>query len=36
VLGHHAGTVPITSAWFSLHGIGGRGSLVTGRVVRYA
>src|ERR1700722_15317025 len=23
VLGHHAGTVPITSGWFSLKGIGG-------------
>src|SRR5580698_1776675 len=28
VLGHHAGTVPITRGWFSLHGIGGQGSLV--------
>ncbi|MGD0685119.1 MAG: APC family permease [Streptosporangiaceae bacterium] len=30
VLAHHAGTVPITSGWFSLSGIGGRGSAVAG------
>jgi amino acid transporter len=29
VLGHHIGTLHITSAWFSLHGIGGKGSLVS-------
>jgi amino acid transporter len=33
VLGHHAGTVPITSSWFSLHGIGGKGSLVAGFLI---
>jgi len=30
VLGHHAGTYPITRQWFSLHGIGGKGSLAAG------
>jgi amino acid transporter len=30
VLGHHPGTFHFTSAWFSLHGIGGKGSLVYG------
>lgn len=30
VLGHHAGTVPITRGWFSLTGIGGKGSMVGG------
>jgi amino acid transporter len=30
VLGHHAGTYPVTSGWFSLHGIGGKGSAVAG------
>ena len=30
VLGHHAGTVPITRSWFSVHGIGGKGSLAGG------
>ena len=30
VLGHHAGTFPITRGWFSLSGIGGKGSLVSG------
>jgi len=30
VLGHHAGTFPITRGWFSLTGIGGKGSLVGG------
>jgi len=33
VLGHHAGTVPITRGWFSLHGIGGQGSLVGGFLI---
>jgi amino acid transporter len=30
VLGHHHGTFPITSAWFSISGIGGKGSLAAG------
>ncbi len=30
VLGHHHGTVPITKGWFSLTGIGGKGSIVAG------
>jgi amino acid transporter len=30
VLSHHHGTVPITSGWFSLSGVGGRGSMVAG------
>jgi amino acid transporter len=30
VLGHHAGTMPITRSWFSVHGIGGKGSLAGG------
>ena len=33
VLGHHAGTMHISAAWFSLHGIGGQGSLVTGFLI---
>jgi amino acid transporter len=33
LLSHHAGTVPITSGWFSLHGIGGKGSLVGGFLI---
>ncbi len=33
LLGHHAGTMPITSAWFSLHGIGSKGSLVGGFLI---
>jgi amino acid transporter len=33
VLGHHAGTVHISAAWFSLHGIGGKGSLVSGFLI---
>jgi amino acid transporter len=33
VLGHHAGTFHITSAWFSLHGIGGKGSLAAGFLI---
>ncbi len=32
VLGHHAGTVPITKGWFSLHGVDGKGLIVTGFV----
>jgi amino acid transporter len=30
VLGHHHGTYPVTSGWFSLTGIGGKGSLALG------
>ena len=30
VLGHHHGTFPITSGWFSLSGIGGKGDLAAG------
>jgi amino acid transporter len=30
VLGHHPGSYPITAGWFSLSGIGHRGSLATG------
>jgi amino acid transporter len=33
VLGHHHGTVPITSAWFTLKGIGGKGSLAAGFLI---
>jgi amino acid transporter len=33
VLGHHHGTFPITSAWFSLKGIGGKGSLAGGLLI---
>ena len=33
VLGHHAGTFPITSGWFSLSGIGGKGSLAAGLLI---
>jgi len=33
VLGHHAGSFPITSSWFSLHGIGGKGSLAAGFLI---
>jgi amino acid transporter len=33
VLGHHHGTFPITSAWFSLKGIGGKGSLAAGFLI---
>jgi amino acid transporter len=33
VLGHHAGTQALTSSWFSLHGIGGKGSLVGGFLI---
>jgi amino acid transporter len=33
VLGHHAGTFHITSGWFSLHGIGGKGSLAAGFLI---
>ncbi|HEX3492626.1 MAG TPA: APC family permease [Streptosporangiaceae bacterium] len=30
VLGHHPGTVPVTSGWFTLTGVGGHGSLAAG------
>jgi amino acid transporter len=33
VLGHHHGTFPITSAWFSISGIGGKGSLAAGFLI---
>jgi amino acid transporter len=33
VLGHHAGTFPITKGWFSLSGIGGHGSPVAGFLI---
>jgi amino acid transporter len=33
VLGHHAGTVPITRGWFSLSGIGGHGDVVGGFLI---
>jgi amino acid transporter len=33
VLTHHAGTVPVTSGWFSPKGIGGSGSLVGGFLI---
>jgi amino acid transporter len=33
VLSHHAGTYPITSGWFSLSGIGGKGDLTAGLLI---
>src|SRR5580693_3998771 len=33
VLGHHHGTFPITSDWFSLSGIGGKGDVVGGFLI---
>ena len=33
VLGHHPGTVPVTSGWFSPKGIGGNGDLVGGFLI---
>jgi amino acid transporter len=33
VLSHHAGTVPVTSGWFSPKGIGGQGDLVGGFLI---
>src|SRR5271166_2491465 len=33
VLGHHHGTFPITRGWFSLSGIGGKGSLAGGLLI---
>lgn len=33
VLGHHHGTYPITSGWFSLNGVGGKGSLAAALLI---
>ena len=33
VLQHHPGTYPITRQWFSLSGIGGKGSLASGLLI---
>src|SRR4029078_3050659 len=33
VLGHHAGSVPITRGWFSLSGVNGKGDAVAGVLV---
>ena len=33
VLGHHAGTVHITSGWFSLTGVGGKGDIIAGFLI---
>jgi len=33
VLGHHAGTFPITSGWFNINGIGGKGDAVGGFLI---
>jgi amino acid transporter len=33
VLGHHAGTFPITRGWFSLSGIGGKGDISAGLLI---
>jgi len=33
VLGHHAGTVPVSHGWLSLSGIGGQGSIVGGFLI---
>jgi amino acid transporter len=33
VLGHHHGTFPITRSWFSISGIGGKGSLAAGFLI---
>ena len=33
VLGHHHGTFPITSSWFNISGIGGKGSLASGFLI---
>lgn len=33
VLGHHAGTYPLTRSWFSLNGIGGKGDLAAGLLI---
>jgi amino acid transporter len=33
VLGHHHGSFPITRGWFSIHGIGGKGSALGGFLI---
>jgi amino acid transporter len=33
VLGHRVGTFSVTASWFSLHGIGGKGSLAAGFLI---
>jgi amino acid transporter len=33
VLGHHKGTYPITHQWFSVSGVGGKGSLASGFLI---
>jgi amino acid transporter len=33
VLGRHAGSFPLTRGWFTLHGIGGKGSLAGGFLI---
>jgi len=33
VLGHHHGTYPITSGWFSVSGVGGQGSFTAGLLI---
>jgi amino acid transporter len=33
VLSHHAGTYPITSGWFSLRGVGGKGDIAGGFLI---
>jgi amino acid transporter len=33
VLGHHAGTFPITKGWFNLSGIGGKGDISAGLLI---
>jgi len=33
VIGHHHGTYPITSGWFSLSGVGGKGSLAAALLI---
>jgi amino acid transporter len=33
VVGHHPGTLPVTRGWFSLTGIGGKGSLAAGLLI---
>jgi amino acid transporter len=33
VIGHHAGSFPITRGWFSIHGIDGKGSALAGFLI---
>ena len=33
VLGHHAGTVHVSSGWFSLTGVGGKGDIIAGFLI---